>query len=203
MAYEFLYKYVIVGDSAVGKSCLLYQFTHRRFNYTHELTVGVEFGSKVICCEDTKICLQVWDTAGQERFKSVARAYYRRAAAALVVYDISNRRSFENAEQWLLQCRRYGASTQAVVLVGNKADLAHSRQVSAAEGRAFAQKHQLFFVETSAKEAFGVDEAFHLAAGELTRLLKTPAAAELLEEGGVKLGALHREKERPGVCCYV
>src|SRR6185437_16703943 len=89
MSYAYLFKYIIVGDTAVGKSCLLLQFTDKRFQPVHDLTIGVEFGSRTIVLDGQQIKLQIWDTAGQEKFRSITRSYYRGAAGALLVYDIT------------------------------------------------------------------------------------------------------------------
>merc|ERR1712222_281916 len=89
LPYKYLFKYIIVGDTAVGKSCLLLQFTDKRFQPVHDLTIGVEFGSRTISIDDNQIKLQIWDTAGQEKFRSITRSYYRGAAGALLVYDIT------------------------------------------------------------------------------------------------------------------
>ena len=89
MSYTYLFKYIIIGDTAVGKSCLLLQFTDKRFRHDHDLTIGVEFGSRVIGIQDSSVKLQIWDTAGQESFRSITRSYYRGAACALLVYDLS------------------------------------------------------------------------------------------------------------------
>merc|ERR1719440_2010309 len=93
--WESLLKYIIVGDEAVGKTCLLLQFTDKRYRTTHQVTVGVEFGSRTIDVRGKMIKLQCWDTAGQDRFRSIVRSYYRGAAGALLVYDITRRDSFE------------------------------------------------------------------------------------------------------------
>ena len=94
MSYSYLFKYIIIGDTGVGKSCLLLQFTDKRFRHDHDLTIGVEFGSRMIHLDDKDIKLQIWDTAGQESFRSITRSYYRGAACALLVYDITRRDTF-------------------------------------------------------------------------------------------------------------
>ena len=124
MKYEYIFKYIIIGDSGVGKSCLLLQFLENSFKPNHEATIGVEFGTKVIDIENgTNIKLQVWDTAGQDAFKSITRSYYRNAAGALVVYDITSRSSFVNVKKWLEEARTNGNREMAIALVGNKSDL--------------------------------------------------------------------------------
>mmetsp|Transcript_9846 Transcript_9846/g.16858 ORF Transcript_9846/g.16858 Transcript_9846/m.16858 type:complete len:179 (-) Transcript_9846:73-609(-) len=160
MSYAYLFKYIIIGDTGVGKSCLLLQFTDKRFQPVHDLTIGVEFGSRTITIDDNQIKLQIWDTAGQEKFRSITRSYYRGAAGALLVYDITRRDTFEHLQSWLEDCRRYSNKDIVIMLIGNKSDLANKRAVSKEEGEAFAAKNGLTFLETSAKTAENVEAAF-------------------------------------------
>merc|ERR1712170_315611 len=160
MSYAYLFKYIIIGDTGVGKSCLLLQFTDKRFQPVHDLTIGVEFGSRTITIDDNQIKLQIWDTAGQEKFRSITRSYYRGAAGALLVYDITRRDTFEHLQSWLEDCRRYSNKDIVIMLIGNKSDLSNKRAVSKEEGESFAAKNGLTFLETSAKTAENVEAAF-------------------------------------------
>jgi Ras-related protein Rab-2A len=100
-SYSYLFKYIVIGDTSVGKSCLLLQFLEKKFKFDHDTTIGVEFGSKIITVKDKHIKLQIWDTAGQETFKSITRSYYRGSIGVILVYDITNRDSFNNISKWL------------------------------------------------------------------------------------------------------
>jgi len=162
--YSHLFKFIIIGDEAVGKTCLLLQFTDKRYRTTHQVTVGVEFGSKTVDVGGKIIKLQCWDTAGQDRFRSIVRSYYRGAAGALLVYDITRRESFEHISQWLTEARNHADPDLVITLVGNKCDKAQDRQVTFEEGRSFAQRYGLYFVETSAVTGHMVDQAFHVTA---------------------------------------
>ncbi|EGG18213.1 Rab GTPase [Cavenderia fasciculata] len=162
--YSHLFKYIMVGDSAVGKSNLLLQFVDKRFSPNSDFTIGVEFGSRSINIDNNQVKLQIWDTAGQEKFRSITRAYYRGAVGALIVYDITRRETFEGLANWLTDCRKYSSTDVTIVLVGNKCDLEASRQVSYAEASSFANEHGLLFFETSAKTGSNVDEAFEQTA---------------------------------------
>jgi len=155
-----MFKYIVVGDSAVGKSCLLLQFVDKKFEDTHELTIGVEFGSRTVNIDSCQVKLQIWDTAGQEKFRSITRSYYKGASGALLVYDITRRETFEHLSNWIEDCKKYSSQNIVVMLIGNKSDLDSSRQVTTSEGQSFAEKHGLHFMETSAKTAEHVDEAF-------------------------------------------
>jgi len=123
LPYKYLFKYIIVGDTAVGKSCLLLQFTDKRFQAQHDLTIGVEFGSRTITIEQNQVKLQIWDTAGQEKFRSITRSYYRGAAGALLVYDVTRRETFEHVAGWLEDCVKYSSQSIVIMLIGNKVSL--------------------------------------------------------------------------------
>ncbi|KAG6423760.1 hypothetical protein SASPL_114163 [Salvia splendens] len=160
MSYAYLFKYIIIGDTGVGKSCLLLQFTDKRFQPVHDLTIGVEFGARMITIESKPIKLQIWDTAGQESFRSITRSYYRGAAGALLVYDITRRETFNHLASWLEDARQHASMNMTIMLIGNKCDLAHRRAVSTEEGEQFAKENGLVFMEASAKTAQNVEEAF-------------------------------------------
>lgn len=162
--YSYLFKFIIIGDEAVGKTCLLLQFTDKRYRTTHQVTVGVEFGSRTVDISGKLIKLQCWDTAGQDRFRSIIRSYYRGAAGALLVYDITRRDSFEHVSQWLQEARANADPELVITLVGNKCDKVQERQVSYEEGHAFAHRYGLYFLETSAVTGHMVDEAFTVTA---------------------------------------
>eukprot|EP01057_Protomagalhaensia_wolfi_P003818 Protomagalhaensia_wolfi_Nauph_80__3817@NODE_3868_length_690_cov_155_470046_g735_i2_p1_GENE_NODE_3868_length_690_cov_155_470046_g735_i2NODE_3868_length_690_cov_155_470046_g735_i2_p1_ORF_typecomplete_len135_score26_28Ras/PF00071_22/6_3e48Roc/PF08477_13/4e25Arf/PF00025_21/1_1e15MMR_HSR1/PF01926_23/4_6e06Gtr1_RagA/PF04670_12/3_2e05AAA_22/PF13401_6/9_6e05Septin/PF00735_18/0_00018GTP_EFTU/PF00009_27/0_00089ATPase/PF06745_13/0_00062SRPRB/PF09439_10/0_0014FeoB_N/PF02421_18/0_0024TniB/PF05621_11/0_062Tni len=124
--YHYLFKYIIIGDTGVGKSCLLLQFTDKRFRSDHDLTIGVEFGARTVTIDGKQLKLQIWDTAGQESFRSITRSYYRGAAGALLVYDISRRETFNHLTKWLDEVRQNSNVNMTIVLIGNKVSVASS-----------------------------------------------------------------------------
>lgn len=187
-SYSYLFKYIIIGDSGVGKSCFMLQFTDRRFKNDHDLTIGVEFGSRTIKINDKAIKLQMWDTAGQENFRSITRSYYRGAVAALLLYDITNRDSFANIERWLAEAKNNANHDITIILVGNKADLESTRVITFEEGQAFANQHGILFIEASAKEAFNVDEAFINSARAVLSKLENGEYNLSTEHCGIKVG---------------
>jgi len=164
---------VVIGDTGVGKSCLLLQFVDRRFSSVHDLTIGVDFGSRIIDLNGEKVKLQIWDTAGQESFRSIARSYYRDAAGALLVFDVTRRETFGHLARWLEEARQFANSNICITLVGNKADVVAKRVIQRAEAQAFADENGLLYVEASAKSAEGVDEAFMRTAECVWEQMKT------------------------------
>jgi small GTP-binding protein len=158
--HEFVFKYIIIGDSGVGKSCLLLQFTDKRFETSHELTIGVEFGARVVTIDDTPVKLQIWDTAGQESFRSITRSYYRGATGTLLVFDVTRRETFEHVATWLHDAQEHSNLPMSILLIGNKSDLADQREVTTEEAQSFAQEKGLEYLETSAKTSANVEKAF-------------------------------------------
>lgn len=138
-----------------------------KFNSKYDVTVGVEFGTKTIQINGDPIKLQIWDTAGQETFKSITRSYYRGAAAAIVVYDITKAQTFKNIPNWLNEIKTYGNKQISIILIGNKKDMDVQRQVSYAEGKHFADQNNLLFLEASAKTSDSVEHAYLTTAQEV------------------------------------
>ncbi len=169
--YDYLFKLVLIGDSGVGKSCLLLRFADDAFTDSYISTIGVDFRFRTVQIGEKYVKLQIWDTAGQERFRTITSAYYRGAVGALLVYDISKHATFENVERWLKELRDHADSNIVIMLVGNKSDLRHLRAVSTDEAMAFAEKHNLAFIETSALDSTGVETAFHRILTEIYRLM--------------------------------
>lgn len=115
--------WVLFSNSAVGKSCLLLQFTDNKFRHQHELTIGVEFGAKTIEIDGKVVKIQIWDTAGQEAFQAITRTYYKGAVGALLVYDITRRETFTHVKKWLEDVRANSSKSIVIILIGNKKDL--------------------------------------------------------------------------------
>eukprot|EP00179_Madagascaria_erythrocladioides_P022233 CAMPEP_0198335584 /NCGR_PEP_ID=MMETSP1450-20131203/20409_1 /TAXON_ID=753684 ORGANISM="Madagascaria erythrocladiodes, Strain CCMP3234" /NCGR_SAMPLE_ID=MMETSP1450 /ASSEMBLY_ACC=CAM_ASM_001115 /LENGTH=407 /DNA_ID=CAMNT_0044040261 /DNA_START=233 /DNA_END=1455 /DNA_ORIENTATION=- len=189
MNYAYLFKFIIIGDTGVGKSCLLLQFTDKRFTPIHDLTIGVEFGARIVTVEDKQLKLQIWDTAGQESFRSITRSYYRGAAGALLVYDITRKETFEHLLSWLEDARAHSNSNMTIILVGNKSDLEHRREVSRESGEQFAKEHGLLFLETSAKSNSNVEDTFITTAKAIYEKVKAGELDLTSEQHGVKVGA--------------
>jgi small GTP-binding protein len=167
---EELLKILVIGESAVGKSCLLLRYTDNKFQESFMTTIGVDFKTKYIDIEGVQVKLQIWDTAGQEKFRSITKAYYRGAHGILVVFDVSRRETFNQTRMWIDSIRESSADSNPidVILVGNKCDL--ERCVTTEEAEDLAKQFQIPYYETSAKDATNVDTAFtSLAAAALKR----------------------------------
>ena len=178
------------------------QFTDKRFQPVHDLTIGVEFGARMITVKDsTQVKLQIWDTAGQESFRSITRSYYRGAAGALLVYDITRRDTFQHLSRWLEEAKQHAQPNMVILLIGNKNDLEHKRAVSTEEGKAFADANGLLFLETSAKTAYNVEQAFLTMASQIKARMKTQptAAGAQTGKGGVSLRS-QAVKQNQGCC---
>ena len=172
LSYSYLLKYIIIGDSAVGKSNLLLRYAHEKFNEDYQATIGIEFGSKNIEIDNEKYRIQIWDTAGQENFKSLTRAYYKNSVCAIIVYDITNKQSFNNINTWIDDCKNQSPKTIFFVLVGNKSDLENKRQVNYNEGLKFAQENNILFFESSAKTGKNVEDIFYKSAKIISEKIK-------------------------------
>ncbi|DBA74805.1 hypothetical protein WJX79_000806 [Trebouxia sp. C0005] len=171
-------KLVLLGDSGVGKSCLVLRYVRGQFDPTSKVTVGAAFMSHSVHLPDgTTIKFEIWDTAGQERYASLAPLYYRGASAAAVVYDITNEDTFAKAKHWVSELQKNAGGNLVVVLVGNKTDLEEDRVISEEEGREYATRSNMLFVETSAKTAANTSELFELVARQIAKA-NSPAASQ-------------------------
>ncbi|KAG9222777.1 hypothetical protein CCMSSC00406_0000534 [Pleurotus cornucopiae] len=161
---EILTSVNLVGEAGTGKSCLLHHFIHNSFKDHSQHTIGVEFSSRTVNLGEKRIKLQLWDTAGQERFRSVTRSYYRGAAGAILVYDITSRASFVNLSRWLADAKALASPHLVTVLVGNKADRDDEREVEWAEASKWAADNDVHFMETSSLTGDNVEAPFLLVA---------------------------------------
>ena len=159
MEYDYLFKLLIIGDSGVGKSSILMQYIDSVYADNYISTIGVDFKIKTIELDGKQIKLQVWDTAGQERFRTIISSYYRGAHGVILVYDITDLNSFTNLEYWLNEITTHSNTNISKLIIGNKCD-SQNRNVTKEEGKLFAEKNNIDFIETSAKTAENLNEAF-------------------------------------------
>lgn len=155
---ETLIKLLIIGESAVGKSCLLLRFAEDKFNETFLATIGIDFKVRHVTIDDARVKLQIWDTAGQEKFRTITKAYYRGANGILLVFDVTNRDSFNKTRMWMSSIKEAMTDPVDVVLVGNKCDM--ERAVSTQEGQEMAEEFGIPYFETSAKTGLNVESTF-------------------------------------------
>ena len=180
--YDYLFKLLLIGNSSVGKSSLLFRFVENVWDDNFVPTIGVDFVSyiynnssinlqklKTLEVNGKKVKLQIWDTAGQERFKNITASYYRGGHGVLIVYDITDRESFENLNSWLIEIEKNANKNVYKLLIGNKCDLEDKRKVTFQEGKDFAESNGMKFMETSAKTASKVQEAFELLTNEIIK----------------------------------
>lgn len=171
--YEYLFKLLLIGNSGVGKSCILMRYADNSFTENFFNTIGVDFKIKTITLNDQVIKMQIWDTAGQDRFRTLTSSYYRGAHGIIIVYDVTNRDSFDNVRQWMQEIEKFASENVNKLLVGNKSDLEEQREVTYDEGVELAKKYDIPFLEVSAKNSIHIDDTFTTMASEIqARFLK-------------------------------
>ena len=192
--FNYLYKYIVIGDSFVGKSCIVAKYIHGGFDEEFKTTIGIEFGSKDLTINGKVYRIQIWDTAGQETFRSITRAYYKNSVCSFIVYDVTNRQSFLNVQDWFNECKKQTPKTAMMVLVGNKIDLNNKREVSYEEGENFAKNNSMLFYETSAKNGDNIENMFYESAEIIANKINEGYYDLDRENCGIKMGFNPSEK---------
>ena len=186
--FHYLLKYIIIGNSSVGKSNLLLKFAHNKFLDEYQATIGVEFGAKNVEIDNKIFRVQIWDTAGQENFRSITRAYYKNSVCALIVFDINNEDTFDSVQSWIQECKLQTPKTVTMILVGNKCDL--ECKVDRNKAKEIAEENGMLYFETSAKTGKGVDELFKKSAAKIKDNIEKNYYDLTNESCGVKIGNL-------------
>jgi len=158
--YDYLFKLLVIGDSGVGKSCLLLRFADDIYSETYISTIGVDFKIKTIDIGGKTVKLQIWDTAGQEKFRTITSTYYRGAHGIAIVYDVTDLTSFNHLNMWLQEIERSAKDSVSKIIIGNKSDMTSKRVIEMSTGKEFADKLGIPFLETSAKNSTNVEQAF-------------------------------------------
>ena len=198
--YDYLIKLLLIGDSGVGKSCLLLRYSEEQFTSSFITTIGIDFKIKPIIIDDAKAKLQIWDTAGQERFRTITTAYYRGAMGIILVYDVSDEVSFQNVNNWMRQIEQNAAENVNKMLIGNKSDVSDTeRAVTEIQGAELADKFGIPFFETSAKKDTNVSPAFEAIARDIVKRLRENPE-HYGNEGGVSINRGKKKVEKGGCC---
>lgn len=199
--YDYLFKLLLIGDSGVGKSCLLLRFADDTYTESYISTIGVDFKIRTIDLDGKTIKLQIWDTAGQERFRTITSSYYRGAHGIIVVYDCTDQDTFNNVKQWLEEIERYACDNVNKLLVGNKSDLTTKKVVDFQTAKEYADQLGIPFLETSAKNATNVEQAFMTMAAEIKNRVGPPSSAA--DQGGkVKFDQSRPVESTKSGCCW-
>ncbi|KAH7096237.1 GTP-binding protein ypt1 [Auriculariales sp. MPI-PUGE-AT-0066] len=199
--YDYLFKLLIIGDSNVGKSCLLHRFADDTYTTSYVTTIGVDFKFRTIELEGKTVKLQIWDTAGQERFRTITSSYYRGAHGIIVVYDVTDMETFTNVKQWLQEIDRHASEGVEKLLVGNKSDLTPNKVVEYGAAKEFADHLSIPFLETSAKNATNVGQAFLTMAKQIKdRMGATPTGPAAAKSVTIGAGTSLPLQQSSGCC---
>jgi len=199
--YDYLFKLLIIGDSGVGKSCLLLRFSDVVYSETYISTIGVDFKIRTVQIDGKTVKLQIWDTAGQEKFRTITSTYYRGAHGIAIVYDVTDQTSFNHIPQWLEEIERSARENVTKILVGNKSDITSRRVVETGTGKQFADKMGIPFLETSAKNSTNVTEAFISMATDIKRRMDESAAPTSINNKPKTISPGQPINKQPGGCC--
>ncbi|CAH9090694.1 unnamed protein product [Cuscuta epithymum] len=197
--YDYLFKLLLIGDSGVGKSCLLLRFADDSYLDSYISTIGVDFKIRTMEQDGKTIKLQIWDTAGQERFRTITSSYYRGAHGIIIVYDITDKESFTNVKQWLNEIDRYASENVNKLLVGNKCDMDANRAVSYDVAKDFADEIGIPFLETSAKNAINVEQAFTAMSSDIKKRMASQPAGSNARPPTVQIRG--QPLNQKGGCC--
>ena len=194
---DHIFKVLIIGNSSVGKSNILLRYTDNIFNDSFLPTIGVDFKIKNITVNNQRIKLNIWDTAGQERFKTITSTYYKGSHGIVLVYDITDRESFNNINNWVSEVKKNAGSNVVMLLVGNKCDLESDRVVTTKEGQDFANMLGISFLETSAKADLNVRETFNVLAKQVHELLPE---AQRFDENVINTANMRNRRQKKSCC---
>ena len=192
--FDHLFKILIIGESGVGKTCLLLRFADNSFTSNHILTIGIDFKIKMINIEDKVIKPQIWDTAGQDRFRTITKTYYKGSQGVILTYDVCDIKSYDNVKDWIQQIELNAKSSICKVLVGNKCDRS-DRVIKEEDGKKLADKYMMNFYETSAKSGKNVNEVFTYLTTEILKVSKTKE-----KDSNIVLHKKKKDKKHTGCC---
>eukprot|EP01091_Cochliopodium_minus_P011560 TRINITY_DN3310_c0_g2_i2.p1 TRINITY_DN3310_c0_g2~~TRINITY_DN3310_c0_g2_i2.p1 ORF type:complete len:208 (+),score=55.62 TRINITY_DN3310_c0_g2_i2:159-782(+) len=200
--YDYMLKLLLIGDSDVGKSSILLRFTDDDFSDDISCTIGVDFKTKLIDFHNKKINLTIWDTAGQEKFRSLTSSYYRGTHGIILVYDVTNKKSFEHIESWLNEINTYATNDNLVkLLVGNKVDKEEDREVTKEEAQEFARSREMVFIEASAKTTIGIQQSFNELVQKIMDIPEMVKECSTKKTNNVNIDNKPPEDNNGSYCC--
>jgi len=195
---DIIYKVLLLGDSTVGKTCFLIKYTDKTFQDIHLMTIGLDYRLKNMTLKSGKtVKLQIWDTAGQDRFRAITRNYYKGANGIILIYDVTNRQTFDNVKGWISQIREEANQNVLIYIVGNKIDMKEERKVLKEDGEKLAGEYCFPFVETSAKEGININETFEDLVEKIDSVY---SKFETNNPEGIKKNKLYKGKKKSGCC---
>ena len=199
MSEECVYKILLLGDSMVGKTCFLLKYTDKSFQEIHMSTIGLDYRLKTLTLKNRKtVKLQIWDTAGQDRFRSITKNYYKKANGIILIYDVTNKKSYKNISVWINQIKEEADPNVVIYLAGNKIDMEEERKIKTEEGEKLAEEYNFPFKETSAKEDININETFEDIAERIDEIFsKSTANAEIR----MTKNRLSNAKKKNKGCC--
>eukprot|EP01064_Diplonema_japonicum_P023057 TRINITY_DN33512_c0_g1_i1.p2 TRINITY_DN33512_c0_g1~~TRINITY_DN33512_c0_g1_i1.p2 ORF type:complete len:204 (+),score=52.28 TRINITY_DN33512_c0_g1_i1:50-661(+) len=199
--YDYLFKLLLIGDSGVGKSCLLLRFADDTYTESYISTIGVDFKIRTIELDGKTIKLQIWDTAGQERFRTITASYYRGAHGIIIVYDVTDAETFNNVKTWLKEIEKYATDNVSKLLVGNKSDMVVKKAVDHGTAKDYAESLGIPFLETSAKNAINVEQAFVTMSTEIKKRIQS-SQPDQGKRSGVDISRSENiGQKKKGGCC--
>ncbi|XP_073984530.1 RAS oncogene family member RabX4 [Rhodnius prolixus] len=181
------YKVLVLGDSNVGKTCIVHRYCDETYYDTYISTIGIDFKQKIICVDGTPIKMQIWDTAGQERFRTLTTAYYRGAMGILLMYDVTSMESFNNLTYWLKNIEENASPEVVKVLAGNKCDATSQRVVDQEMGQKIAENYDIPFYEVSCKQNINIEKIFLT----LARLIRDQRTYQIDQYDSGQNGNIH------------
>ena len=198
MNEDCVYKVLLLGDTTVGKTCFLLKYTDKIFQDVHITTIGLDYRLKTMTLKSGKnVKLQIWDTAGQDRFKAITKNYYKGANGIILVYDVTNTKTYDNIKTWISQIREEATPNVVVYLCGNKIDMKDNRSVSTEEGKKLSQEFGLPFHETSAKDGININETFE----DLVERIDSNYSKLELNDGKPIKNKLYKGNKNRALCC--
>ena len=202
--YEMMVKVIIIGESGVGKTNIMSKYLKNQFMEDSKATVGVEFGSKLFNINGHNIKAQIWDTAGQEKYKAITGAYYKGSKGAFVVYDITKKDTFDSVDKWIHDLKSTGDPKMTIMIIGNKLDLEHKREVLKEQGEEKARSFGCAFLETSAFSGDNIEKGFEMMISEIFKKYEKENADDddlITVEKGEDLNLGKKDEKKKKGCC--